>query len=142
MSFKFGKKNAFNSNDASLNASLDLIFDKYIDEECVEKKLAEDTMSSAGFVQFNTDIGLDLEDIRVLVLFWRLGALKLPSTITRQEFIAGMKSIGKNNLDQLIAYLPSLDVGFLENDEFREFFKFVYDFNREEKEHKFLGIYL
>jgi hypothetical protein len=141
--FKSGKKNS--NDDASLNTTLDKLFDNYM--EIDEEKDEHNLMSADGFIQFISDLGiLDLEDIRVLVLMWKLGSLKTskgkPGSITREEFKSGMKNLGKKSIADLIPYLPSLDVGFLENIEFREFYKFVFEFNRAEKEHKFLGIYL
>jgi len=77
---------------------------------------------------------LDLDpssDVRVLVLMWKLGATSKPGCISKPEFIQGMKTIRKTDAKGMKEYLPMLDPGFIEKAEFRDFYKFVFQFSRE-----------
>jgi hypothetical protein len=64
-----------------------------------------------------------MEDVRILVLLHKLGAKSKSSHITRQEWVDGCRRLRVDNLDKLKALLPSLELGFMEALEFREFFK-------------------
>ena len=76
-------------------------------------------------------VGVDSQDRAALMLFWRLGAGSKPGLVTREEFLKGMTKIRKNTVQDLRAYIPHLDTGFLTYDEFREFYRFAHIFSRE-----------
>lgn len=76
-------------------------------------------------------VELDAEDIKTLVLLWKLGANSRPGTLTREEFLNGMKKLGVDTLPALKALIPSFDPGFLMDADFRSFYKFVFQFSRE-----------
>ena len=61
---------------------------------------------------------------------WRFSASK-PGQLSRDEFYNGMGLLGCDSIEALKATTPSLDTGFLERQQFREFFKFVFQFSRE-----------
>eukprot|EP00904_Undaria_pinnatifida_P003103 jgi/Undpi1/12794/HiC_scaffold_7.g02461.m1 len=48
-----------------------------------------------------------------------------------QEWLEGMEALGTDSTDKLKWQLPSFDLGFMESDEFREFYKFAFQFSRE-----------
>jgi hypothetical protein len=65
-----------------------------------------------------------LEDVRVLVLLWRLGATAKPGQITQEEWMKGCQTLGVDNISKFQQHLvPSLDTGFLDQDEFKDFYK-------------------
>ena len=72
-------------------------------------------------------------DLRALVIMWRLGAFSKPGCITKQEFVKGMKALDTHALQSLGNKIKKneFDAGFLETKEFREFYKFVFQFSRE-----------
>jgi len=75
-------------------------------------------------------------DVRALVLCWKIigewnNASSKPGCISKQEFIKGMKRLGKESAAGLAQLLPSFDPGFLEEKEFRLFYRFVFLFSRE-----------
>jgi hypothetical protein len=76
-------------------------------------------------------IGIDSQESPALMLLWRLGAVSKAGHITKDEFIKGMAKIRRTNLDGLKSYKSFLDSGFLDVDEFREFFRFTHIFSRE-----------
>mmetsp|Transcript_11913 Transcript_11913/g.22307 ORF Transcript_11913/g.22307 Transcript_11913/m.22307 type:complete len:294 (+) Transcript_11913:384-1265(+) len=87
-----------------------------------------------------------VEDVRILVLLHKLVAAtggggggaksssssrSSPQQITRQEWVDGCRRLRVDSLEKLKALLPSLELGFMEAVEFREFFKFCFKFNLE-----------
>ena len=58
-------------------------------------------------------------DVRVLVLMWKLGANSKPGSITRPEFLQGMKTLGKSDSVGLSQLLPTFDPGFMDRPAFR-----------------------
>lgn len=87
-------------------------------------------------------LGIDASsDVRALVLAFQLGSKSHPGKITRAEFMEGARLMNVSNVAQIQAKLASLDPGFMDRTEFRDFYKFVFQFNREGT-HKTIGMYL
>mmetsp|Transcript_2760 Transcript_2760/g.5249 ORF Transcript_2760/g.5249 Transcript_2760/m.5249 type:complete len:231 (+) Transcript_2760:96-788(+) len=110
-----------------------------INEELAEKLFEdladEDDPTVAGMdgiVKLCEKLDLDpLEDIRVLVLLWKLGSKEKPAQISKEEFISGCYKLHVDSIDKFQALLPSLDTGFLDQLEFKDFYKFCFQFNRQ-----------
>eukprot|EP01035_Chromulina_nebulosa_P003775 gene3775-5160_t len=106
--------------------SIESLFEALCDEEDPE------IISMDGISQLCTDIGIDpATDVRALTLMWTLGAVSKPGAITKAEFISGLKKQKKFDVEGIKSMLPSLDPGFLERNEFRDFYRFVFQFSRE-----------
>ena len=69
-----------------------------------------------------------LEDIRVLVLLWKLGSKEKPAQISKEEWMSGCNKLQVDSIDKFLSLLPSLDTGFLDQSDFKSFYKvrFVY----------------
>mmetsp|Transcript_11568 Transcript_11568/g.24402 ORF Transcript_11568/g.24402 Transcript_11568/m.24402 type:complete len:270 (+) Transcript_11568:227-1036(+) len=77
-------------------------------------------------------LGIDpLEDVRVLVLLWKMGAAKKPAEICKEEWMQGCNNLRVDSIDKFKALLPSLDIGFLDREDFKDFYKFCFQFNRQ-----------
>eukprot|EP01035_Chromulina_nebulosa_P021090 gene21090-27331_t len=86
----------------------------------------------SGICQIAEKLSIDpSNDVRILVLVWKLNAKTKPGSITKDEFISGMTNLQKDSIAGLLDIISSLDPGFLEKDEFRDFYKFVFQFSRE-----------
>jgi hypothetical protein len=105
-------------------------------------KIFEDTLAEAddntiatmeGISQLCDLLEIDpLEDIRILVLMWKMGVGKeKPQQVTRDEWKDGCENLNVDSLEKLKQLLPSLDIGFLEATQFRDFYKFCFKFNCE-----------
>ena len=78
------------------------------------------------------ELGLDpTSDVKCLVLLWKLGASEKPGQITLTEWGVGMKKLGVESIEGLKRLLPGCDLGFMEEVDFKSFFKFVFKFNLE-----------
>lgn len=99
------------------------------DELCDEDNPNAATME--GICKLCEQLNLDpVEDVRVLVLLWKLGANKKPTEIQKEEFIAGCHKLQIDSIAKFKALLPGLDTGFMDREEFSDFFKFCFQFNR------------
>lgn len=84
-------------------------------------------MKYLGICKLCEQLNLDpLEDVRVLVLLWKLGANKKPTEIQKEEFIAGCHKLQIDSIAKFKALLPGLDTGFMDREEFSDFFKVCY----------------
>mmetsp|Transcript_34742 Transcript_34742/g.77978 ORF Transcript_34742/g.77978 Transcript_34742/m.77978 type:complete len:252 (+) Transcript_34742:256-1011(+) len=84
-----------------------------------------------GISKLCEQLSLDpYEDVRVLVLLYKLGANSKPSQITREEWIEGCHTLKLDSIAKFKAFLPQLDTGFMAREEFSDFFKFCFQFNR------------
>ena len=71
------------------------------------------------------------EDIRILVLLWKMKVRDKPSQMSKEEWIVGCKSLHADSWDKFRALIPSLDTGFLDASEFKDFYKFCFTFSRQ-----------
>ena len=117
--------------------------------EAVYKKFADpddpEVISMEGIETLCKEVGITdvAEDVRSLVLCYKLGACTVevagkpkPGCIKHEEFTKAMKSLNKSSVADLAKMLPSLDPGFMEASEFKNFFSFVHKFSREENTQK------
>jgi Cullin binding len=111
-----------------------------VDEKAVEDlfnsfadEIDPDAMTMDGISTFAEKLDMDpSSDVRLLVLLWKMNAVSKPGTVLRKEFVNGMMNVfGKDSIEGLKSAVPSLDPGFLERSEFRDFYKFVFQFSRE-----------
>jgi hypothetical protein len=102
------------------------LFNSFADDDDPE------TISMEGISKLGEQLDMDpASDVRLLVLLWKLGAVSKPGLITKTEFITGMKKIRKDSIKGLKSISPSFDLGFLERQQFRELYRFVFKFNLE-----------
>ena len=77
-----------------------------------------------GIVVLCEQLDLDpFEDIRVLVLLYKLGAKEKPAQISKEEFVTGCVEHNITSIETMKKFIPSLDVGFMDQTEFKDFYK-------------------
>jgi len=112
-----------NTNHRNVSMSLDesailAIFNEMADE---------DDPSIAGMEGISTlceKLGIDpLEDIRILVFLWKLGSKEKPGEISKAEWLSGCQSLQVDSIDKIKDLLPSLELGFMDQIDFKEFYK-------------------
>lgn len=102
-----------------------------INEQAAEKLFDEiadeDDPTVAGMEGISTlceKLDLDpYEDIRVLVLMWKLGSKEKPAQISKDEWMKGCNKLQIDSIDKFISLLPALDTGFLDRNDFKDFYK-------------------
>jgi len=76
-------------------------------------------------------LNLDIEDIRILILLWKMNAVEKPAQISKQEWMTACSKLHFDSLEAIQKIMPSLDTGFLDRVEFKDFYKFCFQFNRQ-----------
>jgi hypothetical protein len=77
-----------------------------------------------GISKLCEELAIDpLEDMRVLVLLWKLGANDKPAQISKDEWMQGCMKLQLDSIAKFQEYLPSLDTGFLDRTAFKDFYK-------------------
>ena len=109
-------------------ARLEAIFEGYSDAEDPEWMMGE------GLEKLCTEMEVDAAtDVRALALAWKLKSGEKPGAIRKSEFVAGMQALRSDSIAELKRQvLHTLDPGFMEHKEFREFYRFCFKFNRED----------
>eukprot|EP00527_Entomoneis_sp_CCMP2396_P006588 CAMPEP_0198144296 /NCGR_PEP_ID=MMETSP1443-20131203/14355_1 /TAXON_ID=186043 /ORGANISM="Entomoneis sp., Strain CCMP2396" /LENGTH=222 /DNA_ID=CAMNT_0043807659 /DNA_START=360 /DNA_END=1028 /DNA_ORIENTATION=+ len=111
-----------------------------INEAAAEKMFAEiadpddpQTANMEGIFTLGEKLDIDAtEDIRILVLLWKMGVRDQPSQMSKQEWLQGCASLQADSWDKFRnTVLPSLDTGFLEQPDFKDFYKFCFTFSRQ-----------
>eukprot|EP00695_Tsukubamonas_globosa_P003928 TRINITY_DN920_c0_g1_i1.p1 TRINITY_DN920_c0_g1~~TRINITY_DN920_c0_g1_i1.p1 ORF type:complete len:280 (+),score=105.98 TRINITY_DN920_c0_g1_i1:60-842(+) len=108
--------------------NIEALFDKY-------KKISiegggdedSDVVQVPGIVQLAADLGVDVEDIIVLIVAWKMEC-KTPYSIARSEWNAGMADMSVDTIEGLKARLPSLRSEISAADKFKSFYNFCFDF--------------
>jgi hypothetical protein len=108
-------------------AKLGTLFGQFADEADAETS----SVNGGGLLKLMAAVDLDMEDIRMTMLMWKLGARKTPGGIEKAEFVTGMQKLGLSTIAGLKGITPQLQTGFLENKEFFDLFRFVFKFNLE-----------
>ncbi|KAG7369972.1 cullin binding-domain containing protein [Nitzschia inconspicua] len=110
-------------------------FNEKAAEKMFEEFAEEDdptVMGMDGIIKLCDHMDLDpFEDKRVLVLLWKLGSKEKPSQITKEEFLTGCYKLHVDTIEKFQSLIPSLDTGFLDEMEFKDFYKFCFQFNRQ-----------
>lgn len=87
-------------------------------------------ISLEGICTFGGKLGLDaLEDIRILVLLWKMGSVEKPGQMSENEWMRGCAKLQVDSWAKMKDLVPSLDTGFLEQAAFKDFYKFCFHFN-------------
>ena len=97
----------------------------------------EGAVTFEGLAQLAEDLGIDpSSDTKLLAMCWRLGAEK-PGCLSKEEWsrFAENRHLPTYGKAQTVSVLKagwnSLDPNFLDNSEFKPFFRFCFEFNRE-----------
>jgi hypothetical protein len=97
-------------------AKIEALFATIVDEE------DPDVADFDGIAKLAELINIDpTTDVRILVLLWKMGvSVTKPGQISKSDFVEGMeKNLKLDSVEGLQALLPSLDLGFIERQEFR-----------------------
>ncbi|KAL4452395.1 hypothetical protein ABPG75_008057 [Micractinium tetrahymenae] len=94
------------------------------------KEADEELVGVEGISQLCADLGVEPDDIVVLVLSWHFGAEAM-CEYSRKEFEEGMAGLGCDSIDKLKAKLPQLRAELQDPAKFRQIYQFAYRFSRE-----------
>eukprot|EP00904_Undaria_pinnatifida_P001651 jgi/Undpi1/11487/HiC_scaffold_30.g13784.m1 len=106
--------------------TLDVWFDRYADES------EEDSMLDDGIQTFYTELGVDTQDLVVLLISWKMEAAEM-CVYTREEWRRGMSALGVSTTRQLRHKLDELreEVADQRSPAFQQFYMFCFDYAKE-----------
>jgi len=133
-SFGAVRRTASNHEDKGFSKSrLEVLFNKY-------KETGDDVIGPAGIEKFCADLGVDPEDVVVLVFAWKINASEM-GYFHKEEFVKGLEGMGIDSIDKIKTQLPRLKSELEDQNKFKEIFKFAFTFAKE-KEQKCLDLEL
>eukprot|EP00644_Phytophthora_capsici_P006011 jgi/Phyca11/559091/estExt2_Genewise1.C_PHYCAscaffold_21071 len=100
-------------------------FDSYVDPDD-----DEDTINEEGILKFCEDIGVDPQDVVVLVIAWKMEAAYM-CAFTRKEWKKGMQDMDCDSAAKLKAKLPQLREAIASETAFKKFYCFCFGFSKE-----------
>lgn len=89
-----------------------------------------DEILAEGIGKLCEDLGVEPDDIVMLVLSWHLNAAHMYE-YSREEFEKGLTKLGCDSLEKLKAKLPSLRAELNDADKYRQIYNYAYLFSRE-----------
>jgi len=102
---------------------IEILFNKYKDPSSVDPKIED------GLALFAKDLGLDPDDVLMMVIAWHFGA-KTPGEFSKQEFIDGMSALKVDSIEKLRERLPTIRASLVEDATFKEFYMFTFNYGR------------
>lgn len=98
----------------------------------------DDVIGEDGILKFCEDIGVDPQDIVVLVIAWKMEAAYM-CAFTRKEWCKGMEAMGCDSISKLKAEILNLRAAIAVERDFKIFYSFCFGFSKEPGQ-KSLGI--
>lgn len=113
-------------------SALEAIFAKY--KEPNRNAFGAEFIGLDGTLAYLDDLAIDPEDVRALVLAWRLGAKEV-GVFEHDPFIEGWTKVGVSTLDQMNEYIERTSALFSSDDQtFLEIYRFTFGFSLDRNE--------
>jgi DCN1-like protein 1/2 len=96
----------------------------------------ENCITVSGLVSLAGDLGVDAEDVVMLVLLYKIGSTK-QYVVSETEWTTGWNKLSCTNLAQMKAKLPSLRKELESKSTFRPIYLFAFDYNRNPDQKSF-----
>jgi DCN1-like protein 1/2 len=107
-------------------AKIDSLFETYRDPD------SDVVGSEGGMERLFADLGVDPEDVITLILAWQLKASAL-GEFTQDEWKEGLTYLKCDDIPKLQEKLPTLRALIKEQQNFREFYHFVFNYGKDTK---------
>lgn len=102
------------------------LFDKYKDKDSED----EPQIGPDGIEQLCKDLGVDPDDVLVLVLSWHLNAQRM-GFFSKAEFTNGLQKLGVDNISKLKGQLSNFRKDLDDQAKFKEIYRFAFGFAKE-----------
>ncbi|TDH65942.1 hypothetical protein CCR75_006536 [Bremia lactucae] len=100
-------------------------FDNYVDPD-----EEYDIINEEGILKFCEDLGVDPQDLVVLVIAWKMEATYM-CAFTRKEWQKGMQKMDCDSALKLKAMIPKLREAITSEADFKKFYCFCFGFSKE-----------
>ncbi|CAJ0838268.1 17555_t:CDS:10 [Entrophospora sp. SA101] len=126
------------STSQSLSSGIDLrkledVFNKYIDRDEGNDRDRKGVISVDGVIKYCNDLGVDPEDVVMLVMAWHLKAEKI-GEFKYEGFIEGWSKLRCDTLLKMRAAIPSLRQTLNDDLKFKEIYQFTFKFGLGENQ--------
>ena len=101
-------------------------FDRYKDVDVPGEK----EKMTDGIMQFCADLGIDAEDVVVLVISWTMKAEEM-CVYTRDEFDRGMRELGVDSPEKLKERLDGMRAMLAAPESFKEIYAYTFEYAKE-----------
>ncbi|KAM9967761.1 hypothetical protein ACTFIW_001847 [Dictyostelium discoideum] len=108
-------------------------FDKYKDED------DNNVIGPDGITRLCKDLGVEPEDVVVLVLAWHLGAKQM-GYFSKAEFTQGLSKLNIDSLQKLQQHLPTFKKDLDNPNNFKDIYRFAFIFAKENENNKILDL--
>jgi len=112
---------------------IDILFGQYADKD------AEGMLGPEGIENLCTDLGVDITNVRILMLAWKMRAAK-QGYFTLDEWRRGLKTLKVDTIDKLRKALPALEQEVLRPQNFLDFYTYSFRYCLTEDKQKSLDI--
>lgn len=112
---------------------IDILFGQYADKD------AEGIISPEGVECLCTDLGVDITNVRILMLAWKMRAAK-QGYFTLDEWRRGLKALKVDTIDKLRKALPALEQEVMRPQNFQDFYTYSFRYCLTEDKQKSLDI--
>lgn len=89
-----------------------------------------DKIGADGVVRFLKELGLPAESRLVLIIAWKFKA-ETQCEFTREEFYRGFQELGVDTLERLKDKLGALDAELKDNNKFKDFYQFTFNYAKD-----------
>jgi len=111
---------------------LEELFEKY-------KETENQQIGPEGIEALCRDIGVEPENVVVLVLAWHLNAQSM-GYFKRDEFITGLQTLGVDTLDKLKACLNTFKNELDDPSKYKDIYRYAFGFAKENEQQKILDL--
>nr|CAG8541159.1 7576_t:CDS:10 [Entrophospora candida] len=112
---------------------LEDVFNKYIDRDEGNDRDRKGVISVDGVIKYCNDLGVDPEDVVMLVMAWHLKAEKI-GEFKYEGFIEGWSKLRCDTLLKMRAAIPSLRQTLNDDSKFKEIYQFTFKFGLGENQ--------
>jgi len=137
---KKGMTSSKKDSDSQFNAKkLDKLFETYKEVDPDKPANEEDYIGPTGVTTFLGDLGVDPEDVVVLVLAWHLKAVEM-GYFTKKEFTEGFKALNCDTIDKIKAKFDGFRTELNDPAKLKEIYKYSFHFVKEDADKKTIPI--
>ncbi|EDR41062.1 calcium-binding EF-hand domain-containing protein [Dictyostelium discoideum AX4] len=133
VSISSNNSNSNNNKIEDKGKRIEDFFDKYKDED------DNNVIGPDGITRLCKDLGVEPEDVVVLVLAWHLGAKQM-GYFSKAEFTQGLSKLNIDSLQKLQQHLPTFKKDLDNPNNFKDIYRFAFIFAKENENNKILDL--
>jgi len=126
------KPSGSKTSDGFASKKLEEVFSNYKDND-------EDHIGPAGMEKFCKDLGIEPEDVRMLVLAYHLDAKRM-GFFSREAFLQGFQKMNADSVSKMKPLFKGFSNDLEDPNKFKEIYKFAFNWAKDQETQKCLEI--